>query len=69
MVDAAKLTQKCQEAIRDGHTLATEHGQQEADVEHVLAALLDQEEGLIPRLFQKMDVPVEPFRAELERDR
>ncbi|HTL51731.1 MAG TPA: Clp protease N-terminal domain-containing protein, partial [Planctomycetota bacterium] len=68
MVDASRLTQKCQEAVRDGHSLAVEHGQQEADVEHLLVALLDQEEGLIPRLFEKMDVPVEPFRTELERD-
>ncbi|MGH7143011.1 MAG: ATP-dependent chaperone ClpB [Planctomycetota bacterium] len=67
-MDASRLTQKCQEAVRDGHSLAVEHGQQEADVEHLLVALIDQEEGLIPRLFEKMDVPVEPFRAELERD-
>ena len=38
------------------------------DVEHLLAALLRQEEGLLPRLFNKMDVPVEPFAAAVERE-
>jgi len=38
------------------------------DVEHLLAALAEQPEGLLPRLLGKMDVPVEALRAELERD-
>ena len=31
-----------------------------------LLALLEQERGLVPRLFQKMDVPLEPLRKRLE---
>jgi ATP-dependent Clp protease ATP-binding subunit ClpB len=37
-------------------------------VEHVLAALLEQADGLVPRLLQKMEVPVEAVRAALEHD-
>jgi ATP-dependent Clp protease ATP-binding subunit ClpB len=38
------------------------------DVEHLLAALVDQADGLLARLLGKMDVPVESLRAALGRD-
>jgi ATP-dependent Clp protease ATP-binding subunit ClpB len=67
-MDANRLTQKCQEALHQAQGLAVRRGHQEIDVEHLLAALADQPEGLLPRLFNKMDVPVDSFRAELDRE-
>ncbi|MCG6917985.1 MAG: ATP-dependent chaperone ClpB [Deltaproteobacteria bacterium] len=65
-MDPNKLTQKSQEAIHDAQTKALRYGHQEVDGEHLLLALLEQPEGLVPRLFNKMDVPVENLKAEVE---
>jgi len=67
-MDPNRLTQKCQEALHEAQGLAVRRGHQEIDVEHLLAALAAQPEGLLPRLFNKMDVPVDSFRAELDRE-
>jgi len=64
-MDPSRLTQKCQEALHDAQSLAVRHGHQEVDVEHLLAALVNQPEGLLPRLLNKMDVSVDTLRAEL----
>jgi len=58
-MDPNRLTQKCQEALHDAQALAVRRGHQQVDVDHLLAALVAQPEGLLPRLFNKMDVPVD----------
>ena len=60
-MDFNKLTQKSQEAVQAAQSEAVRRGHQQVDAEHLLFALLQQSEGLAPRLLQKMDVPVEPF--------
>ena len=67
-MDLNRLTQKCQEALHDAQAQAVRLGHQEVDVEHLLLALVEQPEGLVPRLLNKMDVPVEPLRDELARE-
>ncbi|MEK4354269.1 ATP-dependent chaperone ClpB [Paenibacillus sp. FSL R5-0475] len=57
-MDFNKLTQKLQEAVAAAQSLASESGHQEIDNLHLLKALLQQQEGLLPRLLQKMNVPV-----------
>jgi len=67
-MDPNKLTQKSQEAIHDAQTKALRYGHQEVDGEHLLLSLLEQPEGLVPRLFSKMDVPVENLKDEVVRE-
>lgn len=57
-MDFNKLTQKLQEAVAAAQSLASGSGHQEIDNLHLLKALLQQQEGLLPRLLQKMNVPV-----------
>lgn len=57
-MDLNKFTQKCQEAVSQAQTLAVEHGHSEIDVDHLLVALLKQQDGLVPRILKKMDAPV-----------
>jgi ATP-dependent Clp protease ATP-binding subunit ClpB len=45
-----KLTVKAQEAIAEARDLAVGRGHAEVSPEHLLAALLAQPEGLVPRL-------------------
>jgi ATP-dependent Clp protease ATP-binding subunit ClpB len=67
-MDMNRMTQKSQEALQSAQTKALRYGHQEADGEHLLLALLEQPEGLIPRLLGRMEVPTETLKAEVEHD-
>jgi ATP-dependent Clp protease ATP-binding subunit ClpB len=67
-MDMNKLTQKSQEAVQNAQTKALRYGHVEVDSDHVLLALLEQSEGLVPRLLTKMEVPVEALRKALEQE-
>ena len=56
-----KFTQKSVEAINDCEKLAYEYGNQEIEQEHLLLALLQQEDGLILKLIEKMEIQKEHF--------
>jgi ATP-dependent Clp protease ATP-binding subunit ClpB len=67
-MDINRLTQKSQEALQAAQTKALRYGQQEVDGEHLLLALLEQPEGLAPRLLNRMEVSPEALKSALERD-
>ena len=67
-MDMNKLTQKSQEAFYEAQNIAVRHGHQEVDAENLALALLRQENGLIPRLFDKMNVPVESLANAVENE-
>ena len=70
-MDLQKFTQKSQEALSEAQKRAIEHGHGDVDVEHVALALVEQHDGLIPRLLSKMDIEptkfAEQLRSELAR--
>lgn len=70
-MDFNKLTQKSQEAFTEAQNKAVSFGHVEVDGEHLLWALLDQHDGLVPRLLQRMDIRPEMIKnevlAELDR--
>jgi ATP-dependent Clp protease ATP-binding subunit ClpB len=66
-MDPEKLTQKSQEALHDAQTKALRFGHTEVDADHLLLALLDQSDGLVPRLLERGDIDLGAVRAELER--
>ena len=56
-----KFTQKSVEAINSTEKLAYEYGNQEIEQEHLLVALLTQDDGLISKLIEKMEINKEHF--------
>ncbi len=56
-----KFTQKSMDAVQNCEKLAYDYGNQEIEQEHLLVALLQQEDGLIPRLIEKMEIQLEHF--------
>ena len=62
-----KFTQKSVEAINDCEKLAYEYGNQEIEQEHLLVALLRQQDGLIPKMIEKMDINLEHFTENAKR--
>jgi len=67
IMNAQKLTEKSLEAIQRANDLAISHQNQMIQQVHLLCALLQQESGLIPQLFQKMGLSVETAVQDLER--
>ena len=61
-----KLTQKAQDALSEAQNIATSYAHQQIDGEHLLLGLIKQENGLIPRLLEKMDVPVDALIKQLD---
>ena len=52
----SQFTIKAQEALKKAHELATERGANQIDALHLLAALVLQEEGLVPSLLDKIEI-------------
>jgi len=53
-----KLTTKAQEALQQAQALAERRGHQELTPEHLLSALLTQEQGVVPALLRKVGVDI-----------
>jgi len=64
-MDLNKFTEKAQAAVAEVQNAATRAGHQAADVEHLLAVLLQQEGGLVPRLFEKCKVSLDLLDSKL----
>jgi ATP-dependent Clp protease ATP-binding subunit ClpB len=67
-VDLNRLTQKSQEALHDAQTKALRFGHTEVDGEHLLLALLEQPEGLIPRLLAGAGADPDALRKQVEAE-
>ncbi|MEW2505973.1 MULTISPECIES: ATP-dependent chaperone ClpB [unclassified Amycolatopsis] len=65
-MDMNKLTQKSQEALQEAQSVAQRHGHTETDGEHLLLALLDQSDGLAPRLLVQAGADVDGLREAVE---
>jgi len=61
-------TQNAQQAILTAQQKVIEYGQQEMDVEHLHLALVEDPEGLIPRLLDVMGVDAAQYRKALEQE-
>jgi ATP-dependent Clp protease ATP-binding subunit ClpB len=64
-MDLNRLTQKSQEALHDAQTKALRYGHQEVDGEHLLLALLEQSDGLVPPLLARAGADVDRLREDL----
>src|SRR5262245_42436047 len=67
-MNVERLTQKSQEALREAQTLAVKRNHQGVDVEHLLAALLGQTDGLVPVLLERAGVPIANLRDAVDRE-
>jgi len=67
-MDFNQLTEKTQAALQQAQNLAITRGHQAVDAEHLMLALCQQEEGLVPRLLQKLNRPADVVVTELERE-
>ena len=67
-MDMNRLTQRFQDALHDTQTKALRFGHTEVDGEHLLLALLEQPEGLVPRLLVQAGANPEALPAAVEAE-
>ncbi|MDW7650839.1 MAG: ATP-dependent chaperone ClpB [Bacillota bacterium] len=65
-MDISKFTEKAQLALSEAQDLAVRKNHQAVDAEHLLSALLNQENGLVPRLFTKAGVNTQLLAAKAD---
>ncbi len=59
-----KFTQKSAEALQNAKTIAEEYGNSTIECVHVLHALLDDSNGIVPQLLQKLSVDITELKNE-----
>lgn len=67
-MDLNRFTEKAQQGIQAAQRLAMKFGHQQLDLEHLLLALLDQEQGLVPAILSKADVSADGLKIKLQRE-
>ena len=67
MIPLDKFTQKAQEAIASSQTIAQEFDHQQVDTIHLLLALIEQEDGVVASLLEKMKVDVRLLGDQIQK--
>lgn len=66
-MNISKFTQKSIEAVNNLEKVAYQFGHQEIEEEHLLYSLLHQEDSLIAKLIEKMEIQKEYFEDRLDQ--
>lgn len=61
-----RFTERAQDAAARAYEILQRYGHNQVDTEHILLALLEQPDGVIPAMLEKMTVEVEPLRYKLD---
>ena len=67
-MDFERFTNKAKEAVSASKQLLQRYHHNQLDVEHLLLALLEQEDGVTPRVLQALGVDVAELKTGLERE-
>jgi ATP-dependent Clp protease ATP-binding subunit ClpB len=67
-MDLGKFTQKSQQAVAEAQAVAIRLGHQQVDADHLFRALVDQENGLVPRLLERAGYDVRALTAALDQE-
>ena len=62
-----KLTERAQEAVATAQQQAEERNHGAVDVDHLLLALVEQRDGVVPQILQKLGVSPERIREEMHQ--
>ncbi|MDW7997956.1 MAG: Clp protease N-terminal domain-containing protein, partial [Thermodesulfovibrio sp.] len=62
-----KLTYKTQEAIREAQKIASQYGNQQIDVEHLIFALVEDSEGLVVRILKECGADLNSIKTDLKK--
>jgi ATP-dependent Clp protease ATP-binding subunit ClpB len=63
-----RLTVKSQEALQEAQRIAEKKGNQQLDVEHLLYALLEDEEGLVYQILDRIGVDIKALKTDIDKE-
>lgn len=64
-MNADKMTLRVQQSLNDAYEIAVKYNNQQLDIIHLFSALINQEDGLIPNIFEKMGVDIKSLEREI----
>ncbi|RYZ55659.1 MAG: type VI secretion system ATPase TssH, partial [Proteobacteria bacterium] len=67
-MDFNRFTERTQQSIKDAQRLAISLGHSAVDVDHVAKALLEQENGIVPKILQRMEIPLDRVKNFLQQE-
>src|SRR4051812_20394065 len=67
-MDLNRFTEKAQQAVLAAKNIAVRMSHQQIDVEHLLLALLDQEQGLVPAILTKADISPDALKIRVQQE-
>ena len=67
-MDIERMTVRVQKALNEAYNEAVRHHNQQVDSIHLFAALVNQEDGLIPNLLEKLNISIESIRHTIDSE-
>ena len=67
-MDIERMTVRVQKALNEAYNEAVKHHNQQVDSIHLFAALVNQEDGLIPNLLEKLNISIESIRHTIDSE-
>ncbi|MGH9938685.1 MAG: Clp protease N-terminal domain-containing protein, partial [Blastocatellia bacterium] len=67
-MDINRFTESAQQGLSAAQSKAARYGNQQVDVEHLLASLLEQERGLAGSIFNKTEIDTDAVRQRVEQE-
>ena len=67
-MDINRFTEKVQQALNAAQTMAARYGHQQVEIEHLLAALLEQERGLATSILNKAEVDAGSLKLQIDQE-
>ena len=67
-MDIERMTVRVQKSLNDAYNEAVKHHNQQVDVIHLFSSLVNQEDGLIPNIFEKMNVSVAALKSTIDEE-
>jgi len=66
-MDINRFTEKAQLALYNAQSIASQYHHQQIDVEHLLLALMEDKEGLVPKILKETNVSVDKIQEQVEK--
>ena len=67
-MDIDKMTVRVQKSLNEAYNEAVKHHNQTVDIIHLFAALVNQEDGLIPNILEKMNISITALRSSINEE-
>ena len=64
-MDIEKMTVRVQKSLNDAYNIAVKNHNQQVDVIHLFSSLVNQEDGLIPNILEKMDISLKSLKSSI----